>query len=251
MVAVNLREQPLEVVIHLGRTGLDYIRPAEDRVVIGATTTHAEIARSSTVREEAQLLAEAVRSIGSPAIRNVGTIGGNIANASPGADGAVALLALGAKVKLVSVRGERVVDLDRFFTGYGETLMQADELLEEVIIPARKGTCRWRWRKVGQRKAGVCAVISVAVALQLEGGVCTRAGIALGTAAPTPALARWAGEILEGRRLDAPIREEAARTATEALSDRDGSRATAWYRRRLCETLVKRFLAEISAEEGR
>jgi len=91
----------------------------------------------------------------------------------------------------------------------------------------------------------------VAVALQLEGGVCTHAGIALGTAAPTPALARRAGEILEGQRLDAPLIEEAARAAREALSDRDGARATAWYRHRLCETLVKRFLTELSNEEGR
>jgi len=249
MVAVNQRTRLLDVVIHIGHVGLDYVTATEDELVIGAATTHAGIARSTTVRERAPLLAKVVKSIGSPAIRNMGTIGGNIANASPGADGAVALLALGAKVKLISVRGERIVDLDKYFHGYGETVMEPDELLKEVIIPACNGGCRWRWRKVGQRKAGVCAVISVGVAVQFDSGVCHRARIAMGTVAPTPVLARRAGSILEGHRLEAPLVERAAQAATEALADRDGLRATAWYRRRLAEVLVRRFLNEVSGEE--
>ena len=92
-------------MVHLGSLGLDSIQTTETDLILGATATHTEIARSALVRDEAPLLAEAVRSIGSPAIRNMGTIGGNIANASPAADGSVALSALRARVKLVSTPG--------------------------------------------------------------------------------------------------------------------------------------------------
>jgi carbon-monoxide dehydrogenase medium subunit len=176
----------------------------------------------------------------------MGTIGGNIANASPGADGSVSLLALGATVKLVSARGERTVDLDRLFVDIGKTVIEPDEMLSEVMVPTQGATSRWVWRKLGQRKASVCAVISLAVALQLEGNTCRRVRIALGTAAPRPFLARGAGELLEGKALDPALIEEAARAASEALPDRDGLRASAWYRRRICETLIRRFFSEVT-----
>lgn len=246
MVAVNQRQVPLEAVVFIGRAGLNYIECEEDTLRIGATTTHTEIAGSPIARERAPLLSEAVRSIGSPAIRNMGTIGGNIANASPGADGAASLLALGARVKLVSVRGERIVDLDKFFLDIGATVLEPDELLTEVIVPTQGAASKWTWHKLGQRKASVCAVISLAIALQLEGGTCSRARIALGTVAPTPFLAREAGEMLEGRALNPALIDEAARAASEALPDRDGLRASAWYRRRICEVLIRRFFSNLA-----
>ncbi len=243
MVEVNQRRTPLKTVVFIGRAGLDYIECGEGTLRIGATTTHTDIAASSIVQENAPLLAEAVRSIGSPAIRNMGTIGGNVANASPGADGSASLLALGARVKLISVRGERVVDLEQFFVDIGKTVLAPDELLTEVIVPVQGETTRWTWHKLGQRKASVCAVISLAASLDLEGSTCRSVRIALGTVAPTPFLARRAGELLEGKPLTPSLVEEAARAASEALPDRDGLRATAWYRRRICEVLIKRFLS--------
>jgi aerobic carbon-monoxide dehydrogenase medium subunit len=247
MVAVNQRRVPLETVVFIGRAGLDYIRCEESLLTIGATTTHTEIAGSPIVQKKAPLLSEAVRNIGSPAIRNAGTIGGNIANASPGADGSVSLLALGAKVKLVSVRGERIVDLARFFIDIGRTVLEPDELLTEVTIPAQGAASRWTWHKIGQRKASVCAVISLAIALDLDGRRCNQARIALGTVAPTPFLARQACALLEGQTLTHALIEDAARAASEALPDRDGLRASAWYRRRICEVLIKRFFSDLLA----
>jgi len=246
MVAVNQRRMPLETVVFIGGAGLDYIECEKDTLRIGATTTHTAIARSSIVQEKAPLLSEAAKTIGSPAIRNMGTIGGNVANASPGADGSVSLLALGAKVKLVSVRGERTVDLDTFFVDIGKTALEPDELLTEVIVPVQGETARWTWHKLGQRKASVCAVVSLAMALELEGGTCNRVRIALGTVAPTPFLARKAGERLEGKPLTPTLIDEAAKAASVALPDRDGLRASAWYRRRICEVLIKRFFSEIA-----
>ena len=250
MVAVNQRRIPLETVVFVGRAGLAYIECDEDTLRIGATTTHTQIAESPTVREKAPLLAEAVRSIGSPAIRNMGTIGGNVANASPGADGSVSLLALGAKVKLASVRGERIVDLEDFFIDMGKTALEPDELLTEVIVPVQGETTRWTWHKLGQRKSSVCAVISLAVALELKDGKCHGVRIALGTVAPTPFLAREAGEHLSGKALTPALIDEAAKAASGALPDRDGLRATAWYRRHICEVWIKRFFGDATCHHS-
>lgn len=247
MVAVNQRRIRLETVVFIGRAGLDYIRCEESFLKIGATTTHTEIAGSTIVREKAPLLSEAVRTIGSPAIRNAGTIGGNIANASPGADGSVSLLALGAKVKLVSVRGERIVDLARFFIDIGRTVLEPNELLTEVIVPTEGAASRWIWHKIGQRKASVCAIVSLAIAIELDGRTCNQVRIALGTVAPTPFLARQACALLEGQTLTRALIEDAARAASEALPGRDGLRASAWYRRRICEVLIKRFFSDLLA----
>lgn len=245
MVSVNKGQTTLEKVVFVGRAGLDYIRCEGDFLTIGATATHAKVAGSAIVQEKAPLLSQAVRSIGSPAIRNMGTIGGNIANASPGADGSVSLLALGAKVRLASVSGERIVDLDGFFLDIGRTVLRPDELLTEVIVPVQKETTRWTWRKVGQRKASVCAVLSLAIALEWDGRTCRGVRIALGTVAPTPFLARKAGEGLEGKPLTPDRIGEAAKAAAQALPERDGLRASAWYRRRISEVLIKRFFTEM------
>ena len=246
MVAVNRKLLSPEVVISIGSSGLDYIKTDGDNLIIGAATNHAEIARSALVRERAPLLAEVVKGIGSPAIRNVGTIGGNLVNASPAADTAVALLALNAKLKLVSADGERDIDVETFFTGPGETVLQPNELLQEVSIPSQRTGSKSAWHKLGKRKAMVCSVVSVAIALQMDNGTCTQAHIALGAVAPTPLLAKRAGSLLEGRKLDGTLIEEAAKTASEETSPIDDVRATAWYRRKVSEVLVKRLLNQIS-----
>lgn len=246
MVTVNRKLLSPEVVISIGSSGLDYIKTDGDNLVIGAATNHTEIARSALVRERAPLLVEVVKSIGSPAIRNVGTIGGNLVNASPAADTAVALLALNAKLKLVSADGERDIDVETFFTGPGETVLQPNELLQEVSIPSQRTGSKSAWHKLGKRKAMVCSVVSVAIALQIDNGICTQARIALGAVAPTPLLAKRAGSLLEGKRLDGTLIEKAAKTASEETSPIDDVRATAWYRRKVSEVLVKRLLNQIS-----
>lgn len=246
MVAVNRKLLSPEVVISISSSGLDYIKAEGDNLIIGAAANHTEIARSALVRERAPLLAEVVKSMGSPAIRNVGTIGGNLVNASPAADTAVALLALGAKLKLVSADGERVINVETFFTGPGATVLQPNELLQEVSIPSQHAGSKSAWHKLGKRKAIVCSVVSVAVALQIDNGTCTQARIALGAVAPTPLLTKRAGSLLEGKRLDGALIEEAAKTASEETSPIDDVRATAWYRRKVSEVLVKRLLNQIS-----
>jgi CO/xanthine dehydrogenase FAD-binding subunit len=246
MVAVNRKLISPEVLVFIGNVGLDYIKTKGDSLILGAAVTNAEVAKAASVRQKAPLLAQACGSIGSPAIRNMGTIGGNLCNASPAADAAAALMALGADLKLVSSRGERNVDVADFFTGPGETVLQPDEMVKEIIVPIQKAGSGWRWYKLGQRKADVCGAVSVAVTVQMDNGTCSRARIVLGAVAPKPLLARKAAAVLEGKRPDGRLIEEAANVAAEETSPIDDSRSTAWYRKKVSGVLVKRLLSEIA-----
>jgi carbon-monoxide dehydrogenase medium subunit len=246
MVAVNRKLMSPEVLVFIGNVGLDYIKSKGDSLILGAAVTNAEVAKATVVRQKAPLLAQACGSIGSSAIRNMGTIGGNLCNASPAADAAAALMALGADLKLVSSRGERNVDVADFFTGPGETVLQPDEMVKEIIVPIQKADCGWRWYKLGQRKADVCGAVSVAVTVQMENGTCSRARIVLGAVAPKPLLARKAAAVLEGKRPDGGLIEQAANVAAEETSPIDDGRSTAWYRKKVSGVLVKRLLSEIA-----
>ena len=247
MVAVNQRQLFPEALVYLGDSGLNYIKSEGDNIAIGAATPFTDIMGSDLVREEAPLLAEVICHIASPAIRNVGTIGGNLANGSPAADSATALLALGASLRLVSKEGERVVAVEEFFTGPGETTLEPTELIQEVIVPKQAGGAKWAYRKLGKRKAQTLSIVSVAIYCPLDGGQCRGVRIALGAVAPTPILATGASAILEGKALDEKLIDETAKVAAEATNPVDDVRGSAWYRRRATEALVKQLLAQISA----
>jgi carbon-monoxide dehydrogenase medium subunit len=247
MVSVNQRELSPEVLIFLGACGLDYIKAEGDNLIIGAATPYTDILESDLVAEKAPMLQEAVSQIASPAIRNVGTIGGNLGTASPAADSATPLLALGATVKLISNGGGREVAIEDFFTGPGETVRKPDEIIQELIIPAQPQVTRWAYHKLGKRKAQSLSVVSAAVCCVMEGGQCRSARIGLGAVAPTPLLAKEAAALLEGKALDAGTIEQAAKGAADATNPIDDTRGSAWYRRRATEALVKQLLTKIAA----
>jgi CO/xanthine dehydrogenase FAD-binding subunit len=245
MVAINRKFLFPEILVYIGNCGLDYIRAEGDSLIIGAMTNHASIVQSALVKEKALLLVEATKHIGSPSIRNMGTIGGNLVNASPAADAGTALLALGAKLNLVSVSGVRQVRVEEFFTGPGKTVLKPGEILQEVLIPSQNENSRWAWYKLGKRKSDICSVISVAISLEIEGNLCRYARIALGAVAPVPLLAKHAGSLLEGQSIDKNLIAKAAKAASEETTPIDDVRATAWYRRKVSENLVKRLLSQI------
>jgi CO/xanthine dehydrogenase FAD-binding subunit len=132
-----------EVIVYIGGLGLDYIKEEGGKLIVGATTSTAKIAASELVAAKAPALAEAARGSGSVGIRTSATIGGNVANASPGADLAAPLLAMDAKVVLASAEGERVVPIGEFFTGPHETVLKAGELITEFHVPIPKGNTVW------------------------------------------------------------------------------------------------------------
>jgi CO/xanthine dehydrogenase FAD-binding subunit len=246
MVAVNRRQFKPEVLIYLGDCGLDGIKEEGGSLVIGAATTFSSILDSDLVRKRTPLLAEVVSHIASPAVRNMGTIGGNLANASPAADSATALLALGATLRLVHPDRQSETPVAEFFTGPGETILTEGEMITEVVVPFQAPRAGWAYRKLGKRKAQTLSVVSVAVYCPLEGDVVKGCRIALGAVAPTPILATRAAELLEGQALNETLIAEAARAATEATAPIDDVRGTAWYRRRAAEAVVKLLLGSIA-----
>ncbi|MBI2366346.1 MAG: xanthine dehydrogenase family protein subunit M [Deltaproteobacteria bacterium] len=227
------------------------IRADNGTLCLGATVTTRAIAQSPLVRERFPMLFQSMKLLGSMQIGNRATIGGNLANGSPAADGAPPLLALGASVKLVGKTKERWVPLDNFFIGPKKTIIEG-ELLAEVRIPTPPPSGRGIFYKLGPRNApeDIC-IVSAAVYGVPDGGAngWKELRIALGAVAPTPIRARHAEERLRGQPLEPKLVEEAARIA----ADRDATpisdiRGSADYRREMVYVLVKRALEQIARD---
>src|SRR5919202_1137251 len=162
------------------------IEESDGHVTLGALTTYTEVRRSPVLSREFPMLCQAAAETGGVAIQNRGTLGGNIANASPAADSPPALLAYGAEVELVSAVGSRRVDYSEFHTGYKQTVMRADELIARVRLPRPPGRARHFYRKVGTRRAQAISKVCFAGLAEVGGGGAVgEVRIALGSVAPT------------------------------------------------------------------
>ncbi|MBN1773288.1 MAG: xanthine dehydrogenase family protein subunit M [Deltaproteobacteria bacterium] len=215
---------------------------------LGAATPVADLLRRATVVRRYPLLAQALRVMASPQIRNVATLGGNLCNASPCADTAPPLLAYEARVELRSARGRRELPLEEFFRGPGTTARRASEILTAVRLPAPPPGARVLFHK--QRRVHLdLALASVAVLLRLQGTTCRRARLAAGSVGPTPLRLRAVERFLEGRILTEEVAVEAGRLAATAVSPITDLRSTADWRRRIVEVRVRRALVELAGLE--
>lgn len=236
-----------QVLIDLSRLDeLRYIQEEDGLIRIGPLTTHAELARSPLLRERGEVLAQAAAVVGAPQIRNRGTIGGNIATASPAGDTIPALMALGAQVKLRSMGGQREVPLQDLFTGPGQTVIRGDELITEVAFPLPGDSARGAFLKLRKRNALAIAVVSAAVTVTLTDGVISEAHIALGAVAPTVIRASAAEQVLRGREPSAELLAQAGELAAAASRPITDIRGSAAYRREMVKVLVRRGLAQVS-----
>ncbi|MBI2359634.1 MAG: xanthine dehydrogenase family protein subunit M [Deltaproteobacteria bacterium] len=218
-------------------------------VRIGATTTLYEVEHSAAVKRAWPVLSQAAGAIGSVQIRNLGTIGGNVANASPAADTAPALLVLDAEMEIVSASGRKIVSADRFFTAPGKTVMERGEILAAIRVPPSATGARAAYVKFAPRQAMDIAVVGVAVALKLDGdGRCREARVALGAVGPTPMRARGAEAALVGE-IDERSVETAAREASAEAKPISDVRASGSYRRHLVGVLIKRAVKLALARE--
>jgi len=241
-------------VVDLQRVpGLDCIEVNGD-VRLGALVTHRAIERCASFQGRLRGLVEGAEVVGGHQVRNVGTVGGNIANGSPAADVVPVLLALDAAVTCVGADGERTMALEEFLVGPGQTACRPGELLTSVRFAAPAGRTATAFLKAGRRRAREIAVVCVATRLTLDAGGerCVDARIALGAVAPTTWRAREAERVLEGRALTPEALHEAGRAAAAGCRPISDVRASARYRQHLVETLVPRALARCleRIEEG-
>jgi CO/xanthine dehydrogenase FAD-binding subunit len=213
-------------------------------LVLGARTTYSEIRRSTMCREHLPALVEAAATIGAAQIQNRGTIGGNIANASPAGDTLPVLLAADATILLGGQRGEREVAASDFFVDYRKTALAPDELILQVRIPVPAGRTL-RFRKVGTRRAQAISKVVMALAWHDLGTAGWRdVRVALGSVAATPIRARATEAVLEGARPTPEVADRAAETLANELQPIDDVRSTAEYRRVVSARIVHRLLRD-------
>jgi CO/xanthine dehydrogenase FAD-binding subunit len=246
-VLVEMRKpgsSSLKAVVDITRISLlKGIEESGDTVVIHTLTTHAEVLRSKIVELYAPLLKSAVAGIGSPQIRNRGTIGGNIMNAAACADTVPPLIALNAKIKLLSSRGERTVELSEFFVKPYATVAQRDEILVEIRFPKLPGNARSSFVKLGRRNALSIARLSVAAVIaKTNDGMINDARIVTGAAFPKWQRVPEAESVLLGQKPSRTLFDEAGKKVSEALISFTGRRWSTEYKEPVIAVLVRRAL---------
>jgi carbon-monoxide dehydrogenase medium subunit len=234
-----------EYVIDLkGIPDLDKIRQDTGGLTIGALVTIGVVESSPLIQQKFAILAQAAQSMASPQVRNRGTIAGNICNAVPSADSAPALLTLGARLKLISRKGERTINIEDFFTGPNRTALTDEEILLEIKIPDMPPKSKGVYLKLSPRRAMDLAIVGAAVVVVPEDGICKDIRIALGAVAPTPLRTMKAETVLKGQKFNDNLIEKAAKAAAAEASPIDDHRASAEYRRDMVEVLVKRAIKQ-------
>jgi CO/xanthine dehydrogenase FAD-binding subunit len=226
---------------------LSGIEETPEQVTLGALTTYTEIQANETMRREFPMLCQAASETGAIAIQNRGTIGGNIANASPAADSPPALLVYGAELELISERGTRSVPYEGFHTGYKQMLMSADELISRVVLPRARAGEMWKqyYRKVGTRKAQAISKICFAAAARMDGEQVADARIALGSVAPTVVNCTKTAATLRGRNLNRETVAAAQEELKKEIAPIDDLRSTADYRLQVSLNLLEDFLLSL------
>ena len=236
--------KPAVVVNLKGIEELGGMRFSDDGVIIGALTKIAALAESEEFYDGWRSVAEGADNIGTPQVRNLGTIGGNICNSSPCADTVPGLLVSDAVAVITDGRHERETKLIDFFKGPGKNCLEGGEILKALRLPKMPADTRQAFFKMGPRKAADIAVMNMAVSLSFAGGVCTRARIAMGSVAPTPIRAAEADRALEGSDAARDI-EKISGLVAAAASPIDDVRGSAAYRSHMLRAAAAGLLREL------
>lgn len=253
---LNERKASPAVVIDLKKLSeLDYIKVENGIVRIGALSTHAKIAADETIKEKVHVLHDACRQVGSPQIRNLGTIGGNIAQSSVAGDGLAACVALDADVTVKSVRGERTMKLDEFLAGEGKdrrNILAADELLTEVSFPLPGEKTATAIYKLGRRKALAISVIAGCMVASVdENGICTYARMRAGALGRYPMPFKTAEEYLVGKKLSYATMLETLPIMHDQVLEANKARPwSVFYKKESVQGVFKKVFADILGQLG-
>jgi CO/xanthine dehydrogenase FAD-binding subunit len=249
---MNFRLARPEVLIDLNGLGdLASLEIADGGITAGALVRHREIERSAEVARRLPIVAEAIRFVGHPAIRNRGTVGGSLVHADPAAELPIVALALDAEFRLQSAQASRSLGAGEFFLSYFTTAVAADELLTSVRLPSWPEGAGWCFTEIARRH-GDFALVAVAVLLDLDkDGSIAAARVTLGGTGPIPARAESAEGCLLGERPSDALFRRAAALAAQGIEPESDLHASADYRRHLAEVLVRRALETARQRTGK
>lgn len=238
----------IQTLIDISRMpGLDAIRLDESGWVhLGPMVTHNQVVGSDMLHQSAAPLVQACWQVGSPQIRNRGTVAGNLITASPANDTISPLLALDALLTLQSVRGIRQVALKDFYIGVRKTVLQPDEMLTEISFPGMNGNQRGAYTKFALRNAQAISILNCSAVIHFDGKTVQSASLTLGAVAPTVCHAVEAEEFLAGKEISAALVQEAARLAAQTARPISDVRGSADYRREMTEVMTRRLLEKIA-----
>lgn len=236
-----------EYLVDIGRIPkLDYIKEENEGLRIGALTTIRALEKSVELHQRCPVISQAAGQLGSVAIRNMGTLGGNLCNAAPSAETAPALIGLSARAKIIGPDGERVVPLEDFFVGPGETVLKKGELLVEIQVPPMPPDTKAIYLKHAIRGSIDLAIVGVAAIVTLEpsSNVCKDIKLVLGAVAPTPMRARKAEAIIKGKKIDDALIDKCAQVVSDESHPITDVRASYWYRKEMVKVFTRRAIKE-------
>ncbi len=244
LVSMKKREEIPEVVIGIKNIpGLDYIKEnSNGGLNIGALTTHSSVSKSKLINEKFEFLAEACRKVGTPQVRNMGTLAGNICRAGPSQDTIPALLTLEANIKLIGDSGERIIPISEFFTGPFQCVCKSNEIITEIQIPLPPSKYSGSYKWLTKRTTVDETLAGAAVLIVTDNGnhICQDVRIGLTSVAPYPFRAKQAEEILRGQPIDDQLVKKTGQVAAEETKPR----SSAAYRNRMTSVLVQRSITE-------
>lgn len=215
-----------------------------ERISVGGATTVSDLLASAEIAVAAPSLIESARRFAGQMVRNVATLAGNIACGSPAADLVPPLMSLDADVTLASKTGSRTVPLDQYFLGYKKDMRRPDELVTRVSWQRLPTNSRNLFFKLARRQGDAITIVGIAVTVCVNGGVCTKARIALGAVGPTVVRAKRAEAMLEGQKFTPAIIAAAAAQAAGECSPIDDVRASAEYRVHVVQMLTRRLISQ-------
>jgi carbon-monoxide dehydrogenase medium subunit len=226
---------------------LEYIREEGGFLKIGGRTRESAVEHSDLVRKKYPLLSDTAEVIADPLVRNLATVGGNLAHGDPANDHPATMLAYGAEVVATGPKGARTIPIDRFFTGLFSTALAPDEILTEIRIPVPPAKSGGAYVKL-ERKVGDFATAAAAAQITLgKGGEVEKVGIGLTNAGPTPIRASAAEQFLKGKKPDAGAIAEAAKLAAQAASPSADRRGSVEYKKNMARVLTGRALTKAVA----
>jgi CO/xanthine dehydrogenase FAD-binding subunit len=244
----KLAPEPLPLVVDVGR--LDELRGVRldgSSLRIGAAVTYLELQRDPIVREYAPLVAQMTHDIGGPTIQARGTLGGNLATASPAADGVAAIAAYDPIIEVQSVRGRRRIPMAGLQTGYKSTTRAADELIVAIELPLPAHGAAWCWRKVGTRLAQAISKVALGAVAELSGGKVGRIGLAMASVGPTTSLLPRTRALVSTTPFAHLTAATVDAAVAEDVSPIDDVRSTREYRIHTAKAVVRGFLRELGA----